>query len=77
MKICVSCNSTNNQQTFEQDLAILKEIGDIEILTSEDAMIAVSGKIQGRVFTSSSNGLNGTSYGYFNRKAIKNNHWKS
>ena len=39
-------------------------------------MIAVSPEMQGRVFTSSSNGLQGKSYGWFKRKAIEDGSFK-
>ncbi len=55
---------------FEQDLEVLSKVNDLYILKTENTMVAVSGRLQGRVFTSSSKGLKGKSYGWFNRKAI-------
>ncbi|MDV7188228.1 DUF6786 family protein [Lutibacter sp. TH_r2] len=70
--LLMSCKENSKQKnTFEKDLEILQNIEDLIILKNNEAMIAVSGAYQGRVFTSSSNGLKGKSYGYFNKALIK------
>jgi hypothetical protein len=66
-----------NENTFKNDLKILNLISDIEILKNENSMIAVSGKLQGRVFTSSTKGLNGRSLGWFNKNIIKDGSYKT
>ncbi|MEP2237970.1 MAG: DUF6786 family protein [Maribacter sp.] len=76
--ICfVGCNSTFDNGTFGSDLKVLNNISDLHILKSENSMIAVSGRLQGRVLTSSSNGLEGKSYGWFNRKKIIDKSFKN
>ncbi|WP_282134946.1 DUF6786 family protein [Seonamhaeicola maritimus] len=71
--ISYSCKSELKKGTFVYQLKQLKPIEGIEVLKSDESMIAVSGPYQGRVFTSSSKGLNGRSYGYFNAGLIENN----
>ncbi|WP_066631466.1 DUF6786 family protein [Labilibacter marinus] len=69
--ILISCSQNKTNPDFASDIKILNNIEDISILQDGDAMIAVSGLCQGRVFTSSSKGTDGLSYGYFNRDIIK------
>ncbi|WP_405398710.1 DUF6786 family protein [Maribacter sp. Asnod2-G09] len=73
----LGCNSTFTLNTFGSDLKVLNNIDDIHVLKSENTMVAVSGGLQGRVFTSSSSGLKGKSYGWFNREAILNRSFKN
>ncbi|WP_291959307.1 DUF6786 family protein [Maribacter sp.] len=73
----MGCSSIFHINTFGSDLEILNTIDDLHVLKSENSMIAVSGELQGRVFTSSSNGLNGKSYGWFNRKSITDHSFKN
>ncbi|MDO6470455.1 DUF6786 family protein [Maribacter sp. 1_MG-2023] len=72
----LGCNSTFTHNTFGSDLKVLNNIEDLHVLKSENSMIAVSGSLQGRVFTSSSNGLKGKSYGWFKREAVLNRSFK-
>jgi uncharacterized protein DUF6786 len=65
------CQQKFEQGTFGHDLEILNSIDDIFVLKNGNAMVAVSGRLQGRVFTSSSKGFKGSSYGWFNRKVIE------
>lgn len=67
-----SCNKDESIKTFAEDLKRLQPIKGIEVLKSGESLVAVSGIYQGRVFTSSSKGMSGRSYGYFNTKLIKN-----
>lgn len=55
--------------TFQEDVDFLKQYTDVEVLTapSGPGRIAVSGRLQGRVMTSSSDGGKGRSYGWINR----------
>ncbi|WP_111709336.1 DUF6786 family protein [Lutibacter citreus] len=77
MCLIISCNSLPKTTTFEEDIEVLKKIEDLTILKNDDAMIAVSGTYQARVFTSTSNGIKGRSYGYFNKRLIQNNEYKT
>ena len=59
---------------FQEDVEFLKEYTDIVILEEEPSgkgVIAVSGALQGRVMTSSSNGGEGRSYGWINRNLFE------
>ena len=58
--------------TFGHDLERLRAVEGLEILQDGDAMIAVSGVYQGRVFTSSAKGMHGKSYGWFNKEVLDN-----
>jgi len=55
--------------TFQNDADLLKKRTDVVILQepSGKGMVAVSGALQGRVMTSTSNGLEGRSYGWINK----------
>ena len=57
--------------TFGHDLTRLQKIEGLEILQVGDAMIAVSGNYQGRIFTSTAKGMGGKSYGWVNWKLIE------
>jgi len=72
-----SCSSKLEPGTFNHDLEILKNLEGVHILSSEESMIAVSPELQGRVFTSSSKGLNGKSYGWFKRDAFLDGTFKN
>lgn len=52
--------------TFGYDVERLQKLEGLELLKAGDAMIAVSGPYQARVFTSTSAGLQGRSYGWIN-----------
>jgi len=60
------------QKTFGDDLAFLKKHTEVVILSdaSGNGQVAVSPKLQGRVLTSSAEGVNGLSFGWINRKLI-------
>lgn len=53
--------------TFGDDLSFLKVHSDIVTLQLGDGLVAVSPALQGRVMTSSANGMKGTSYGWINK----------
>ncbi len=55
--------------SFQEDVNFLKQFTDIVLLEDPGglSMIAVSGQLQARVMTSTSNGLQGRSYGWINR----------
>jgi len=61
-----------NKGTFGDDLKFLKQHTDVMVLSSPDgkAQVAVSAKLQGRVFTSSAEGEDGLSFGWINRELI-------
>ncbi len=65
------CNKISNEKgTFGSDLALLKEKSNPIILADNDKQIIVSAEYQGRVLTSTSKGLKGLSYGWFNKDII-------
>lgn len=65
------CQTNYGLGTFGHDLEKLKVIEGLEVLQNEDAMIAVSGIYQSRIFTSSSKGMLGKSYGWVNYDLIE------
>jgi hypothetical protein len=71
--ISSSCEDKREiKMSFGDDLNFLKKYTEIILLhdTSGKAMVAVSSAWQGRVMTSSSDGFDGTSYGWINRELI-------
>ncbi len=64
------CQKTFPPGTFGHDLKILQAVKNIHVLQDGDAMIAVSGEYQGRVFISTSQGMSGRSLGWFKRETI-------
>ena len=65
----VEKTTESSNTTFRQDVEFLKKYTDLFILeeASGNGKVAVSGSLQGRVMTSSSNGFDGRSYGWINR----------
>lgn len=72
-----ACQQVAEQGTFANDLEILANLDDLTLLENGQAMIAVSPVCQGRVFTSTSGGMNGRSLGYFNRELIGEGDYKN
>ncbi|SDX82364.1 hypothetical protein SAMN05444411_11028 [Lutibacter oricola] len=72
-----NCNQIKKETMFKDDIEFLKNIEGLEILSSGNSKIAVSGILQGRVFTSSSKGMEGISYGYFNKNLILKEEYKN
>ena len=66
MILVMNCKENIKERNFGEVLEELQTIEGLEVLQSGESMIAVSGKYQGRIFTSSSNGLEGKSYGWIN-----------
>jgi len=60
------------QKTFGDDLAFLKQHTDVVVLSdsSGNSQVAVLPKLQGRVLTSSADGMDGLSFGWINRELI-------
>lgn len=57
---------------FQEDVDFMKKYEkDLVILKSGKSMIAVAPRLQGRVMTSSANGMIGTSYGWINKAHFK------
>lgn len=69
--LLTSCQKSYEEGTFGYDFQRLQNIEGIEILQDGKSMIAVSGPYQGKIFTSSSKGLSGKSYGWVNWKLIE------
>ena len=61
------------QGTFGHDLAFLKNKGEMIVLkdASQNAQVVVSPQYQGKVFTSTANGLRGKSFGWINYKLFQ------
>lgn len=66
----ISCKRDDEAHSFGQDLELLKLNTETLVLQSGNAMVAVVGAYQGRIMTSSSGGLQGKSYGWFNREKV-------
>jgi len=60
------------QKTFGDDLAFLKNHTEVVVLSdsSGNCQVAVSPRLQGRVLTSSAEGMDGLSFGWLNRELI-------
>ncbi|WP_298487642.1 DUF6786 family protein [uncultured Maribacter sp.] len=56
--------------TFAEDLEVINSVTSPVILKDGERQIVVSSDFQGRVFTSTSQGLNGMSNGWFNKKIL-------
>ncbi|MET2985593.1 DUF6786 family protein [Aureibaculum conchae] len=55
-------------EPFQEDVDFMKQYEkDLIVLQSGESMIAVAPRLQGRVMTSSANGMAGTSYGWINK----------
>ncbi len=78
--ILSSCNINENKKhmesktfekgTFGYDLRFLQSKDSVIVLSNGDAQVIVSAKYQGKVFTSTANGLSGTSFGWINYEAL-------
>lgn len=66
------CSEKNQPNTFGDDVDFLKEYTKVVLLRDSlnQSMVAVCPQLQGRVMTSSSDGLNGQSYGWINYDLI-------
>ncbi len=66
-------NSTAHAGTFGYDLAFLKSKGNMIVLKDETArsQVIVSPQYQGKVFTSTADGLSGKSFGWINYKLFR------
>lgn len=61
------------QGSFGYDLAFLQKHDSVIVLKNGDAQVIVSAKYQGKVFTSTAEGIEGTSFGWINYKAFTSN----
>jgi hypothetical protein len=73
--ILISCAEDKTKMsniTFSQDLSFLKKHMDVVVLEdkSGNGMVAVLPKLQGRVMTSTAEGMEGLSFGWINRELI-------
>ncbi|MBB3697376.1 hypothetical protein KMW28_04295 [Flammeovirga yaeyamensis] len=68
-----SCQSPQKEFTsFQDDVDFLRQyVDDLTVLKKGEALMAVSPSWQGRVFTTSLDGENGRSLGYYNQKLFK------
>lgn len=60
-----------DSMAFKSDLDFLKKYTEIVLLKLENARVAVAPALQGRVMTSSADGMEGTSYGWINKAHFK------
>ena len=69
---CVEKKTEMAKKTFGDDLAFLKKHTDVVILsdTSGNSQVAVLPTLQGRVMTSTAEGMDGLSFGWINRELI-------
>ncbi len=63
-------DASHDEGTFGFDLEFLKQYDDVILLKRGDALIIVSPKYQGKVFTSSAEGEDGQSFGWVNYEAF-------
>lgn len=71
LALLLGCNKSIERPTFAKDLEFLsKTIQPIILKDSEARQIIVSAEFQGKIMTSTSNGLGGASYGWFNKGII-------
>jgi len=73
---CSTCNKCASpiqygKGTFGYDLAFLRVKDSLIVLKNGDAQVLVSPKYQGKVFTSTAQGLSGNSAGWINYKALE------
>ncbi len=61
-------NKTYTKGSFGYDLAFLQKYDSVIVLKKGDALLIVSPKYQGKVFTSTADGLPGKSFGWINYK---------
>ena len=69
---CVEEKTKMSNITFNQDLSFLKKHTDVVVIEdkSGDSMVAVLPTLQGRVMTSTADGLGGLSFGWINRELV-------
>jgi hypothetical protein len=70
-KINLNDMKISEENTFQRDKLFLEKYGDIIELHSGKAMILLSKKFQGRVFTSTATGYDGLSFGWINYNYFK------
>lgn len=70
--LTLTCEKGEKTAVFQEDLNFLKQYTDVEVLSdiSETSLVAVCPKFQGRVMTSTSDGMNGVSFGWINHEFI-------
>ena len=66
----IACQRGPDEGTFAYDVQLLNQVEDLLVLEDGNTMIALSPSYQGRVFTSTLGGMDGHSFGYFNRKHL-------
>ncbi|MCX5637775.1 MAG: hypothetical protein NTX52_08810, partial [Planctomycetota bacterium] len=69
---CLAENTKMAKNTFGDDVAFLKKYTDVVLLsdTSGNSRVAILPRMQGRVMTSSAEGMRGLSFGWLNRELI-------
>ena len=65
-----SCQPNSKTGTFGNDLEFLNQYIKLILLQDGDSQIIVSSEFQGRIFASTSKGLEGKSYGWFNKRIL-------
>ena len=65
-----ACEDNYEQGSFGHDIQLLSEHSGLVVLGSGESMIAVAEAYQGRVMTSSMEGMEGNSLGWFDREGV-------
>jgi hypothetical protein len=73
--IVTGCTNIVDDMSFSSDIKNLQKVENLKVLKDGNAMLAVSPAFQGRVFTSSANGMEGSSIGYFNLGLLEDPHF--
>ena len=68
---------TQSAPTFAEDLALLQGAAPVQLLRAGEGVVAVSGQMQGKVFTSSTSGPAGRSLGWFKREAFRDGSFRN
>ncbi|MEM9985676.1 MAG: DUF6786 family protein, partial [Bacteroidota bacterium] len=70
--LCLAaCQTQYPVGSFGHDLARLKSLPGLEVLSTGESLLAISGPLQVRVLTSSAQGMQGYSHGWFNHTLIQ------
>jgi hypothetical protein len=67
----VSCSSDEATVSFQQDVDFMQQYTPVITLKNGDGLVAVSPSLQGRVMTSSADGVGSSSFGWINRELFQ------
>ncbi|MBU3012839.1 hypothetical protein KO506_15605 [Polaribacter vadi] len=63
--------NTKEHRSFAKDVSFLQKHTDIVVLKNDNSAVAVAPLFQGRVMTSTTNSVEGTGFGWINKKVIE------